>query len=203
MNSNQAKLLLIISIFIIPFVISFFLLDDFAEDKKWQTTNYGKLLNPILPIANIDIKTSYGIDNTNSFNGKWSLLYYLKDDCLNPCEENIYLLRQVNSALGKDMNRLQRIIMFDDNIKVIPDLPRLRISSLDPAEIDYDFMDVLETYENFMPHLHLSLQHLFCFFFYFIISRYNFYCGNKVLFKFFFIAIFFIHLYQKIVHLLH
>ena len=119
MNSNQAKLLLIISIFIIPFVISFFLLDDYAEDKTWQTTNYGKLLNPVLPVANIDIKTSSGIDNTNSFNGKWSLLYYLKDDCLNPCEENIYLLRQVNSALGKDMNRLQRIIMFDDNIKVI------------------------------------------------------------------------------------
>ena len=124
MNSNQAKLLLIISIFIIPFVISFFLLDDYAEDKTWQTTNYGKLLNPVLPVANIDIKTSSGIDNTNSFNGKWSLLYYLKDDCLNTCEENIYLLRQVNSALGKDMNRLQRIIMFDDNIKVIPDLQK-------------------------------------------------------------------------------
>ena len=66
MNSNQAKLLLIISIFIIPFVISFFLLDDYTEDKTWQTTNYGKLLNPILPVANIDIKTSSGIDNTNS-----------------------------------------------------------------------------------------------------------------------------------------
>tara|TARA_B100001564_G_C20569702_1_gene637742 strand:+ start:219 stop:788 length:570 start_codon:yes stop_codon:yes gene_type:complete len=124
MNSNQAKLLLIISIFIIPFVISFFLLDDYAEDKKWQTTNYGKLLKPILLIADIDIKTSSGINSTNSLNGKWSLLYYLKNDCLNACEENIYLLRQVNTALGKDMNRLQRILMFDDNVKITLDLQK-------------------------------------------------------------------------------
>ncbi len=41
----------------------------------------------------------------------------------------------------------------------IPKLPRLRISSLDPAEIDHDFMDVLEKQENLMPHLHLSIQH--------------------------------------------
>ena len=33
MNSNQVKLVLIISIFIIPFFISFMLLDDYTEDK--------------------------------------------------------------------------------------------------------------------------------------------------------------------------
>ena len=117
MNSNQIKLLLIIFIFLLPFIISFLLLDDYAEDKEWQTTNYGELIKPILSITNIKINTASNISNTNSLNGKWSLLYYLKNDCLKTCEENIYLLRQVNTALGKDMDRLQRILMFDENVK--------------------------------------------------------------------------------------
>ncbi|MFL2822347.1 MAG: tRNA (N(6)-L-threonylcarbamoyladenosine(37)-C(2))-methylthiotransferase MtaB [Candidatus Puniceispirillales bacterium] len=38
-------------------------------------------------------------------------------------------------------------------------LPRLRVSSIDPAEIDYELMEVLEYDDRFMPHLHLSIQH--------------------------------------------
>ena len=38
-------------------------------------------------------------------------------------------------------------------------LPRLRVSSIDPAEIDYELMEVLENDHRFMPHLHLSIQH--------------------------------------------
>ena len=41
----------------------------------------------------------------------------------------------------------------------MPDLPRLRVSSIDPAEIDHEFMDILADEERFMPHLHLSIQH--------------------------------------------
>ena len=38
-------------------------------------------------------------------------------------------------------------------------LPRLRVSSIDPAEIDYELMEVLEYDYRLMPHLHLSIQH--------------------------------------------
>ena len=38
-------------------------------------------------------------------------------------------------------------------------LPRLRVSSIDPAEIDYELMEVLEYDYRFMQHLHLSIQH--------------------------------------------
>ena len=38
------------------------------------------------------------------------------------------------------------------------DLPRLRLSSLDPAELDDDFWALLETNPRLMPSLHLSLQ---------------------------------------------
>ena len=39
-----------------------------------------------------------------------------------------------------------------------PDLPRLRISSIDPVEADSELMGVLASEKRLMPHLHLSLQ---------------------------------------------
>ena len=44
-------------------------------------------------------------------------------------------------------------------LKNIPNLPRLRLSSIDPAEVDYELMDALENEKRLMPHLHLSIQH--------------------------------------------
>ncbi len=41
----------------------------------------------------------------------------------------------------------------------VPDLPRLRLSSLDPAGMDAALWRVLAEEPRFMPHLHLSLQH--------------------------------------------
>ena len=44
-------------------------------------------------------------------------------------------------------------------LKNIPNLQRLRLSSIDPAEVDYDLMDAFEHEERLMPHIHLSIQH--------------------------------------------
>ena len=44
-------------------------------------------------------------------------------------------------------------------LKNIPDLPRLRLSSIDPAEVDFELMDAFENEKRLMPHIHLSIQH--------------------------------------------
>ncbi len=43
-------------------------------------------------------------------------------------------------------------------LRLVPGLARLRLSSLDPAEIDDDLWCALAEEERLMPHLHLSLQ---------------------------------------------
>jgi threonylcarbamoyladenosine tRNA methylthiotransferase MtaB len=43
-------------------------------------------------------------------------------------------------------------------LKLVPELPRLRISSIDAAEIDPDLMRCLAEEPRLMPYLHLSLQ---------------------------------------------
>ena len=44
-------------------------------------------------------------------------------------------------------------------LKLVPDLPRLRISSIDSIEVDDNLMHAIATEPRLMPHLHLSLQH--------------------------------------------
>jgi threonylcarbamoyladenosine tRNA methylthiotransferase MtaB len=53
-------------------------------------------------------------------------------------------------SLGQMVRRL---------LALVPDLPRLRLSSLDPAGMDADLWRLVAEEERLMPHLHLSLQH--------------------------------------------
>lgn len=43
-------------------------------------------------------------------------------------------------------------------LNLVPELPRLRISSVDPSEIDDAFWHIFAVDKRIMPHLHLSLQ---------------------------------------------
>lgn len=52
-------------------------------------------------------------------------------------------------TLGQMMRRL---------LSQVPDLKRLRLSSLDPVEVDEDLYQLLATEQRLMPHLHISLQ---------------------------------------------
>ena len=44
-------------------------------------------------------------------------------------------------------------------LRMVPDLPRLRLSSIDSIEIDESLTEAIGNEKRLMPHLHLSLQH--------------------------------------------
>ncbi len=52
-------------------------------------------------------------------------------------------------TLGGMMKRL---------LKMVPELPRLRLSSIDAVEVDDDLYELLATEPRLMPHIHISLQ---------------------------------------------
>jgi threonylcarbamoyladenosine tRNA methylthiotransferase MtaB len=43
-------------------------------------------------------------------------------------------------------------------LKLVPDLPRIRLSSIDVAEIDEEMIDLITNEPRFMPYLHISVQ---------------------------------------------
>ena len=63
------------------------------------------------------------------------------------------------TSYGSDLPGAPRLGTLTRQIlKHVPELKRLRISSIDSIEADHDLLDVIATEERLMPHLHLSLQ---------------------------------------------
>ncbi len=62
----------------------------------------------------------------------------------------------ITSYLAPDGSRLGALVKRI--LRDVPDLARLRLSSIDCIEADRDLLDVIAGEPRFMPHLHLSLQ---------------------------------------------
>jgi threonylcarbamoyladenosine tRNA methylthiotransferase MtaB len=60
---------------------------------------------------------------------------------------------------GKDLfENLSLSQMINRLLKLVPDLPRLRLSSVDVAEIDGEMFEIIKNEPRFMPYFHISLQ---------------------------------------------
>src|SRR6266852_5260043 len=63
------------------------------------------------------------------------------------------------TSYGADLPGAPKLGMLTKQIlRHVPELKRLRISSIDQVEVDRDLLDVIAGDERLMPHLHLSLQ---------------------------------------------
>lgn len=63
------------------------------------------------------------------------------------------------TSYGKDLTGEPTLgYMMKQIFAQVPELPRLRMSSLDPVEIDEDLWDLIASEKRLMPHLHLSVQ---------------------------------------------
>ncbi len=63
------------------------------------------------------------------------------------------------TSYGEDLPGTPTLgVLVQKILKLVPDLPRLRISSIDSIEVDEPLMDAIIGDTRLMPHLHLSLQ---------------------------------------------
>jgi threonylcarbamoyladenosine tRNA methylthiotransferase MtaB len=63
------------------------------------------------------------------------------------------------TSYGADLPGAPKLGMLTKQIlRHVPELKRLRISSIDSIEADFDLLDAIATESRLMPHLHLSLQ---------------------------------------------
>ena len=63
------------------------------------------------------------------------------------------------TSYGKDLDPPTNLgAMLSRVLRQVPELPRLRLSSIDPAELDAEFLELVAGEPRLMPHLHLSVQ---------------------------------------------
>ena len=75
-------------------------------------TNRGTLVQPVIPVQTLGLEDASGTPLAQRFGPRsadpqW-LLLVAATDCGEPCQELLYLARQVNIALGKNANRVGR-----------------------------------------------------------------------------------------------
>ena len=77
------------------------------------TANHGELINPPRSMANVVFQHE-GVANTlwEDLPTKWRLLIVQRGDvCADICQQQLYQTRQIHLALGKDFNRVGRIVL--------------------------------------------------------------------------------------------
>ncbi len=117
----------LIILFIAPIFLAWFCYahTNFLPRK---TTNNGQLVTPPVSISELQIFDSDNALQRNPFQiykGKWLLLFLSSGNCGVSCQKQLFYLRQIQLALGKDVNRLQRVILTDRATPVDPSLESL------------------------------------------------------------------------------
>ena len=109
---NRLKLLGIGALAALP-VLGSYLLYWFWLPQ--QHTNYGTLIEPRrLPgdgLEHLDGKP-FALDELR---GRWVFVVADSGDCGKPCEEKLWKIRQVRQAQGKEMGRIERVWLVDDD----------------------------------------------------------------------------------------
>ena len=97
-------------VFIIPILVSWYLV-FFSDFKKGDGgTQKGELISPVIPLGEPEVFNlkSKAIE---SINGKWTLLFFVENECNQLCEDKLYQLRQIRLALGKDRDKVDRLLV--------------------------------------------------------------------------------------------
>jgi cytochrome oxidase Cu insertion factor (SCO1/SenC/PrrC family) len=112
-SAGKRKLLILALLFALPAALAFIL-----YTSGWRpaaTANYGDLAQPARPIGDVTLDTLDGKRLTFSkLNKKWALVYFGSAHCLARCEQDLYKMRQVHLAQGKEAERIERVFVVTD-----------------------------------------------------------------------------------------
>ena len=123
---SKLKFLLIVFVFILPFIFAKYFFDNDATSTR-GTTNHGSFLVDEVKIASL------------ADNDHWIILQVIDGKCDTGCQDNMHMLRQINTALGKDMGRVKRYLLnnsTDENTVYLDNYPKVIV--LDRSETLYN-----------------------------------------------------------------
>lgn len=107
-NRGRLKLLLIVLIFVAPFILAD-LAFRFWKPEKY--TNYGELLEAVeFRPAGLYGPAGESFDFA-TLRGKWVFVLRTAEGCDRACEQALYLMRQVRLALGREQGRVERLVV--------------------------------------------------------------------------------------------
>lgn len=106
--------LTIVMLFAIPLIVAWWLFLHTNPGQPWATSNKGDLIIPARPLREFTLNriqsdAAYTLDDMR---GKWTLVFVPPADCDETCKKNIYHMRQVWAGLGREADRVQRLLVL-------------------------------------------------------------------------------------------
>ncbi|MET3108890.1 cytochrome oxidase Cu insertion factor (SCO1/SenC/PrrC family) [Oxalobacteraceae bacterium GrIS 2.11] len=86
--------------------------------KPTGRTNYGTLLDPRLyPMPKLNSVLQGGApEELSAYQGKWIMLQVSASDCQTKCQSALFAMRQLRLMQGKDMDRIERVMLVPDQL---------------------------------------------------------------------------------------
>ncbi|MBX3640597.1 MAG: hypothetical protein KF888_08790 [Nitrosomonas sp.] len=151
-KSNRRKFILILVLLFSPVVISYAL---FFMDYRPGSINYGDLVE-IKKLSGSGVtQDSNIILRMRDLHGKWVMLTVDSGNCDEACQKKLYYMRQVRTMQNKEMNRIERLWLIDDNVKADSELFKNYEGTFFVNALDSELLDQIPTREIQRKHIYL------------------------------------------------
>ncbi|MBI1395456.1 MAG: hypothetical protein GC151_05705 [Betaproteobacteria bacterium] len=108
-RSARRKLVILALLCIAPVAASYLL---YYNWRPAHTNNYGELIGPV-PLNDFDHPGTSG--GLAGLKGKWTMVIVDSGECSGPCRNKLWQMRQLRLTQGKDMDRVARAWLVDDD----------------------------------------------------------------------------------------
>lgn len=135
-----------------PVVISYTL---FFMGYRPGSINYGELLDvQKLSGSGVTQKTNI-IFRIKDLHGKWIMLTVDSGQCDESCRSKLYYMRQIRTMQNKEMHRIERLWLVDDNVPVEDELWNEYDGTIIVNARDSELLDLIPTKEIQRNHIYL------------------------------------------------
>ena len=113
----------------LPFVSAIVVTKFLPEWSPFGTANNGELVSPIVAVSLEDLVAIDGaVVNEHTLRGKWSIIMFSAGPCSTRCLDRLDETGKMRLLLNKDVNRLQRILVFASEID--NDIPAAKLLTI-------------------------------------------------------------------------
>ena len=108
------KLIGIVLLFVMPVIYAWYLVFFTNFKMHSKGVEHGLLISPIIQVGDFELAEPISHEIYQLI-GKWTLVSFVENKCEKACEFQLYSLRQIWLALGKDGNKIQRLAIAKNN----------------------------------------------------------------------------------------
>ena len=162
-SKNRRTLLIALGLFVLPVVVAAILLKT-GLYKSVGTSNRGQLINPPLSFEEIPLQDAnqHTLD-PEQFKRKWWLVYVIPENCDASCDNTLYQMRQVHTALGADQSRVEQLVIGTRPLAesysalIAEEFPKLKIAYTEAPQLQQFFAPVEDAQlkEQLSGHIYL------------------------------------------------